>query len=147
MNNENKFPFLDPIRTAFLREIQNKAKNMENPCVRPYHAPIKDNGRSEPIEPINFIWSKKNHVQDVIFLCHERIKASAFLRGVNIIIASNMSELAMKTFQDSMHRYTLMSPLDVWMVIIVSKKIHPKSFPCVPSWNKKLSITPQQLSK
>lgn len=39
MNNENIFPFLDPIRTAFLREIQNKAKNMENPCVRPYHAP------------------------------------------------------------------------------------------------------------
>ena len=133
MNNENKFPFLYLIRTAFLREIQNKAKNMENPCVRPYHAPNQGQWTFRTNRTDKFHLIKKNHVQDVIFLCHERIKASVFFRGADIIIASDMSELAMKTYQDSMHRYTLMSPLDVWMIIIVSKKIHPKSFPCVPS--------------
>ena len=136
MNNENIFPLLDPIRTAFFREIQNKAKKMENPCVRPYHAPNQGQWtfRTNGTDKFQLIFvQEKNHVQDVIFLCHERIKASVFFRGADIIIASDMSELAMKTYQDSMHRYTLMSPLDVWMVIIVSKKIHPKSFPCVPS--------------
>ncbi len=78
--------------------------------------------RANRTDKIQLIFDQeKNHVQDVIFLCHERIKASAFFRGADIIIASDMSELAMKTFQDSMHRYTLMSPSDVWMIIIVSK--------------------------